>query len=50
MHVSGTELTGAIICAIAILRFWRLILFFVLLMTVCAIVIGLTAVVSYLHH
>jgi hypothetical protein len=50
MHVDGTELTGAIICAIAIIRFWRLILVFVLLAVVCAMVLGFMAVVSYIHH
>lgn len=50
MHVDATELIGAIICAAAIIRFWRLILVFVLLTVVCATVLGVMAAASYIHH
>lgn len=49
MHLDSADLIGALICAIAIVRFWRTILAIVLLAIVCAIIIGCAAVLSYIH-
>jgi hypothetical protein len=49
MHLNSADLIGAVICAIAIIRFWRAILVIVLLTIVCAIILGCAAVLSYIH-
>ena len=50
MHLDNAEMLGAFICAIAIVRFWRLILMFILLVITCAIVLGCVAAATYIHH
>jgi hypothetical protein len=50
MHVSEMEMIGAVVCAIAIVRFWRLILVLVLMAVVLAAILGVAAAASYLHY
>jgi hypothetical protein len=50
MHASDTDLIGAVVCAIAVVRFWRLILVLVLMAAVLVVILGVAAAVSYINH
>jgi hypothetical protein len=50
MHVDSADLIGAVICAIAIIRLWRLVLMLLLIAATCAIILGVATTIAYLHH
>jgi hypothetical protein len=50
MHASSAELIGAMISAIAIIRFWRIVLMLVVLAVICAVILGVAAVASHFYH
>jgi hypothetical protein len=50
MHASDAELIGAVVCAVAIVRFWRLVLALVLMALALVVILGVAAAASYINH
>jgi hypothetical protein len=50
MHAINAELIWILICAIAVVCFWRIVLVFFLCVMVGTVLLGLATAVSYLGH
>lgn len=50
MHPSSPELIWIIICAFAVIRFWRVVLPVILFFLLGVILLGLTTIVTFFIH
>ncbi len=50
MHPSAAELIWIMICALAAIRFWRILLPFIFVLTLGVVLIGLAAIVTFFAH